>query len=274
MATIAVTFVEKTQNRNLNPPPTGSNVAAWAVSKFVQTPADGTYPTTQSPDATGTTDSSGAVTLSGLTSSDAYYVSIVDGAGMPHWTQPLIAGTGIANELTYVPAPVAEAATAYNAFACVLTSGIAGGPGGLAGSIPGTQITIPPLILTGSGWVYDGSAVQPPILNTAGKDVFINSLASLQLPEFSNGGAGWGLTWTLYLVDGTGANALLIVESDSLSLTSGGLLYPAFSTADSVDQVGSDLVVPSSSATPIKTTSGGIYGGFLSAQLNGPGALS
>jgi hypothetical protein len=112
MSTIAVTFVEKTQNRNLNPPPTGSNVAAWAVAKFVQTPADGTYPTTQSPDATGTTDSTGTVTLSGLTSSDAYYVSIVDGAGMPHWTQPLIAGAGIANKLTYVPAPSPAAAPA------------------------------------------------------------------------------------------------------------------------------------------------------------------
>jgi hypothetical protein len=105
MANIVVQFTEKTQNRNLNPPATGSNVAAWAVSKFVQTPADGTYPTTQSPDATGTTNSSGAVTLSGLTSSALYYVSIVDEAGMPHWTQPVVAGSGVTQPLVYVPAP-------------------------------------------------------------------------------------------------------------------------------------------------------------------------
>lgn len=108
MSDIVITFVEKTQNRNLNPPATGSAVAAWAVAKFVQHPADGTYPTTQTPDATGTTDSSGSVTLTGLTSSDSYYVSIVDAAGMPHWTQPLIAGSGAANKLTYVPAPLAS----------------------------------------------------------------------------------------------------------------------------------------------------------------------
>jgi hypothetical protein len=112
VASIVIVFTEKTDGRSLNPPATGSNVAAWPKGDFVLQPQDGTYPTTLSPAATGVTAADGSVTLTGLTSDDLYYVSIVDAGTMPHWTQPLIAGAGIANKLTYVPAPSPAAAPA------------------------------------------------------------------------------------------------------------------------------------------------------------------
>jgi len=64
--------------------PSGLTVEAWAASDFTSFPTNpNAYPPNASAASTGTTDSSGNCTLTGLTSGGAYYVSIVDESNKP-----------------------------------------------------------------------------------------------------------------------------------------------------------------------------------------------
>ena len=270
MSNLALSFLTP-----YNPEASGMKVEAWLASNFLHAPVStDAYPPGGSPAASGTTDSSGDCTLTGL-SAVAYYVSIIDESNKPtfFYVPASYIGSGTFTA-RYTPAAVTAGPSALNFFAAELISGIGGGPGGFEGGVPGVAASISPMIVTGTGWTYQGAVTQPPILHAAGKHLHVNAASTLQLPEFAAGGTGWNLTWTLYLVDGTGANAVLIAESVSLDITTGEILSPAFSTADPVQQVGTDIVVPSSSSSPITTTAGGIYGGFVGVALNGPGALA
>ena len=269
MSNLAVQFMNP-----FNPCPDGLTVEAWLASDFLHTPAStDAYPPGGSPAASGTT-SGGSCTLTGL-SAVAYYVSIIDESNKPTFfpvpASYIGSGTFTAR---YTPDPVTAGPSALNFFAAELISGIVGGPGGFEGAVPGVAASISPMILTGTGWTYRGAVTQPPLLHAAGKNLHVNAASTLRLPEFAAGGAGWTLTWTLYLVDGTGANAVFIVAIVSLDITTGEILSPAFPTASFINQVGTDIVVPSSSSSPITTTAGGIYGGFVGVALNGPGALA
>ena len=263
-----------------NPAVAGLTVEAWEDSLFSHSPVGNpsAYPPASSPTATTTTDSSGNCELTGLTADTNYYVSIIDENNKPWFV--FCPSTALGNlsttrrQFSIVQGPVAAGPPALNFFAAELISGIVGGPGGFEGDVPGVAASISPMILTGTGWTYQGAVTQPPILRAAGKNLHVNAASTLQLPEFAAGGAGWNLAWTLYLVDGTGANAVFIVAIVSLDITTGEILSPAFPTASFINQVGTDIVVPISSSSPITTTAGGIYGGYVGVELNGPGALA
>lgn len=257
-----------------NPETAGILVEAWPATDFLHAPVStDAYPPAASPAATGTTNSSGQVTLTGLSAVD-YWVSIIDLSNKPNFRfVPAAYIGGSTFTARYTPDAVTAKPPALNFFAALLTSGI-GADTGFGDLVPPTQVSIP-TILPGEPWQYVASVVTPPLLCGAHSSLWTNSLGALQLPEFvGGGGSGWGVSWTLYLCDSTGANALVITETASVTLTSGGVLHPAFSTADPLNQVGADIVVPSSPASQITTTAGGYYRGYFGVLLNGTGPLS
>ena len=254
MASIILHFVEKTDNRNLNPPTTGRNVAAWPVADFVQTPANGKYPTTQSPSTTGTTDASGNCTLTGLTGT--YYVSIVDEAGMPHWTQPLVAGSGATNTLTYVPAPFTPAAPtptpSVNPFVALLDLKTLGDVGNFA---PDWLQNVPAYV-DGSGLQnWYGVVTTTPIKFSAG-DNLMGAATNVDCPVFAGGSAMGALSLVIHDLVGTN---FVVIKRTGMSMISGTQLQAGFDSGDRITQTGADIVVQVARNNSITTTAGGVY---------------
>ena len=265
MSNLALSFLTP-----YNPEASGMTVEAWPASNFLHAPVStDAYPPGGSPAASGTTDSSGDCTLTGL-SAVAYYVSIIDAGNMPHFfyvpASYIGSGTFAAR---YTPAPVTAGPSAFNGFTASLTSGIVG-QGTVASQVGMTVQPVAPWIAGGYGY-YIAAAVQPPLLSAAGFAVFDPTLGVLELPQFAGYSGTWNVGWSLYLVSTDLTQQLWIDSSEGTIVPSSeGTIHPHFTTGSTnVVQIGADLEVPAT-AIAIKSAAGGYYyQGYLSVDLQG-----
>lgn len=266
-------YVQTQIQLGYNPIPDGTIVEAWPASDFPSAPTPMSYNEALTPTASGTT-SGGDVTLTGLTSDTAYYVSVIDCGNRPtyHLMAASYVGDGNTHTVTVDDPDCPETTPYFNGLVGLLHPGLHTTEHAI-GDDNTLSLQITPRF-TGARHVYTGTQLNPFIQFEPGDALLPVALGitGFTWPDFTSAASEFAAVWTVWISNQSGTEFLYLVnDAGDVTAESGQLLVPVGLDTDATNlyQTGSDIVVPSSSGDSITTTAGGWYQVGLGVLLQG-----